>query len=513
VTAMKGTAARPSAAASMKGQVPPPDLVTEGMLPAQPGFRVQAKGRSLAHGLPAQIAYATTDAIFVLIIGVSIFWLRFAVAYPFRAQYELFASLFGRTNLSFILLHSALVVLCCASLGLYGMPRDRGFMNESKTVVKAVGVATALLMFCIFASGNRLLSRVVFTGSGAISVLTLSGWRAAERQFLLRRKAAGHGISRVLMVGAERQRSALAGWLEESPHLGYEVCGFLVADPKGDARALGSLRDLRAVALAYFVDELFIALPFDRELVKEMALDAGRLRLGLKIVPDLYDGLAWRAPLHSIGGFPVMDLHWQPIPTLGLALKRAIDIAVASLGLVLTAPIMAIAALWIRLDSPGPAIYVALRVGKKGRKFRCYKLRTMVANADAHKETLRGANERKGPFFKMEKDPRITRCGQWLRKFSIDELPQLINVWRGEMSLVGPRPHPVDDYERYTLEDLRRLDVKPGITGLWQVTARHDPSFETNMALDLEYIENWTLWLDMRILLKTLAQVFRGTGN
>jgi exopolysaccharide biosynthesis polyprenyl glycosylphosphotransferase len=317
----------------------------------------------------------------------------------------------------------------------------------------------------------------------------------------------------VLVVGAEPQRSALARWLEEKSHLGYEVCGFLVDDPKGDARALGSLRDLRAVALSYFVDELFIALPFDREMVKEMALDARRLRLGLKIVPDLYDGLAWRTPLHSIGGFPVMDLHWQPIPALGLALKRAMDIAVASLGLVLTAPIIVIAALWIRLDSPGPAIYIAPRVGKKGRKFRCYKLRTMVANADAHKETLRGANERKGPFFKLEKDPRITRCGRWLRKFSIDEFPQLINVLRGDMSLVGPRPHPVDDYDRYTLEDLRRLDVKPGITGLWQVTARRDPSFETSMALDLEYIEDWNLGLDIKILLKTVAQVLLGTGN
>jgi exopolysaccharide biosynthesis polyprenyl glycosylphosphotransferase len=460
-----------------------------------------------------QITYATTDALFVLITGVSIFWLRFGVAQPLGTRLAFFSSLFGRTQLSFILLLSALVVLCCASQGLYSKPRDWGFIAETQQVVKAVGVATALLVFCIFASGNKIVSRVVMTGSGAISVLTLSGWRAARRQVLLRRTAAGHGISRVLMVGAERQGHALARWLEENRHLGYEVCGFLVADPKGDDRALGSLCDLRAVALAHFVDELFIALPLDRELVKEMVLEARQLRLGLKIVPDLYDGLAWRAPLHTIGGFPVMDMHWQPIPTLGLALKRAVDISVASLGLVITAPIIAIAALWIRLDSSGPAIYAAPRVGRKGRKFRCYKLRTMVANADARKETLRGANERKGPFFKMEKDPRITRCGQWLRKFSIDELPQLINVWRGDMSLVGPRPHPVDDCDRYTLEDLRRLDVKPGLTGLWQVTARRDQSFETNMALDLDYIENWNLWLDMKILLKTVPEVFRGTGN
>jgi len=276
---------------------------------------------------------------------------------------------------------------------------------------------------------------------------------------------------------------------------------------------LGSFGELRAVALAHFVDELFIALPFDRELVKEMALDARRLRLGLKMVPDLYDGLAWRAPLRTIGGFPVIDLHGQPIATLGLTFKRAMDISLASLGLVLTAPIIALAALAIRLVSPGPALYAAPRVGKKGRKFRCYKLRTMVANADAHKEALRGTKERQGPFFKMENDPRITRCGQWLRKFSIDELPQLINVLLGDMCLVGPRPHPLDDYDRYRLENLRRLDVKPGLTGLWQVTARRDLSFETNMALDLEYIENWNLWLDLKILLKTIPAVLRAEGS
>jgi exopolysaccharide biosynthesis polyprenyl glycosylphosphotransferase len=494
----------------MMGEELPPDLVTEGMLPPQSVFRGQAKGRSLVHGLPAQIAYATIDVVFVFISGVSVFWLRFGVGHPLGA---LFVGSFGRTHLNFFLLHSALVVLCCMSQGLYSTPRYRGFMTETVMVGKAVGVATILLVFAIFASGNKDLSRIAITGSGAISALTLSGWRAAKRQFLLRRTAAGHGVSRVLIVGAERQGRALARWLEQNRHLGYEVCGFLADHPNRDARVLGSSLDLRAVALSHFIDELFIALPFDRELVKKMLPDVRQLRLGLKILPDLYDGLAWRAPLHMIGGFPVMDLNWQPIPTLGLALKRAMDLSVASLALGLTAPIIAIAALWIRFDSPGPAIYVAPRVGKKGRKFRCYKLRTMVANADAQKEILRGANERSGPFFKMGKDPRITRCGRWLRRFSIDELPQLINVWLGDMSLVGPRPHPVDDYHRYTLENLRRLDVKPGLTGLWQVTARRDPSFETNMALDLDYIENWNLWLDIEILLKTVAEVFRGTGN
>jgi exopolysaccharide biosynthesis polyprenyl glycosylphosphotransferase len=236
------------------------------------------------------------------------------------------------------------------------------------------------------------------------------------------------------------------------------------------------------------------------------------LRLNLNVVPDIYDGLGWRAPLRSIGGFPVIELHGQPIPALGLAVKRVIDVVVASVGLILAAPLLALAGLWIRLDSRGSVIYSALRVGRKGKKFRCYKLRTMVDDADAHKESLREANERNGPFFKMKNDPRVTPCGRWLRTYSIDELPQLVNVVRGDMSLVGPRPHPVDDYERYTLEHLRRLDVKPGITGLWQIKARRDPSFDATMTLDLDYIANWSLRMDLGILLKTIPAVLRAEG-
>jgi len=226
----------------------------------------------------------------------------------------------------------------------------------------------------------------------------------------------------------------------------------------------------------------------------------------------LYDGLGWSAPLHMLGGFPIMDLHWQPIPVVGLVIKRTLDILISSLTLITIAPFVALLAILIRTDSAGPLLYVADRVGLKGRTFRCYKLRTMVAGADLQKQQLRNENERNGPFFKMENDPRITRVGKWLRKSSLDELPQLWNVLRGDMSLVGPRPHPLDDYERYSIEHLRRLDVSPGLTGLWQVTARTDPSFETNMALDLEYIENWSLGLDLAILFKTIPAVLRAEG-
>jgi lipopolysaccharide/colanic/teichoic acid biosynthesis glycosyltransferase len=181
--------------------------------------------------------------------------------------------------------------------------------------------------------------------------------------------------------------------------------------------------------------------------------------------------------------------------------------------LVLLLPVTALLAIFIKLDSTGPVHYVALRAGHKGKPFRCYKFRTMVCDADTLKESLRKLNKRRGPFFKIANDPRITRVGRFLRRFSLDELPQLWNVLRGDMSLVGPRPHPLDDFSAYGIEHLPRLDVVPGMTGLWQVTARRNPSFQAGMDLDLEYIHGWNLGMDLKILLKTVGVVLRGGGE
>ena len=494
-----------------------PDIAL-GTRPA-PSQTQPAKSRSAnAHGGSArQAAYVAIDIALVILGGGAAFWLRFGFANPFGAGTSVLSEISLRVSAQaypgFLVLYAALVVLACMGQDLYGTAREQSAIGESLGVAKAILLATALLVLFIFTSGNKEISGLVVAWAGTVNIATLAGWRYAKRQHVLRRMARGEGLSRVLIVGTGKMGKALAAWFGENRELGFQVCGFLDAHPNGDASVLGSVHDLRRVALAQFVDQLFITLPADRELVKEVFLEARRLRLNLNVVPDLYDGLGWRAPVQSIGGFPVIELHGQPIPALGQAVKRAMDFLGASLGLVLTFPILAFAALWIRLDSPGPVFYSALRVGKKGRKFRCHKLRTMVAEAEAQKEKLRGVNERNGPFFKIENDPRITRCGHWLRKYSIDELPQLVNVLAGEMSLVGPRPHPVDDFERYSVEHLRRLDVKPGVTGLWQVTARNDPSFEATMRHDLKYIEDWSLRLDLAVLLRTIPAVFRAEGN
>jgi lipopolysaccharide/colanic/teichoic acid biosynthesis glycosyltransferase len=216
--------------------------------------------------------------------------------------------------------------------------------------------------------------------------------------------------------------------------------------------------------------------------------------------------------LKTVHHFMDLPSRGISVPRFALMSKRLIDMIASAAGLVLMSPMLALIAALIKFDSAGPALYSAPRAGKNGRTFTCYKFRTMIHNADSMKAGLRSRNERQGAFFKMSRDPRITRFGGVLRRYSLDEIPQLWNVLRGDMSLVGPRPHPLDDFSFYVPQDLRRLYVTPGITGLWQVTARRDPSFQRNIALDLEYIERWTLLMDFKILYKTIFAVVRGTG-
>jgi len=200
------------------------------------------------------------------------------------------------------------------------------------------------------------------------------------------------------------------------------------------------------------------------------------------------------------------------VPVIGMMLKRVLDVAISSLTLALLSPLLLAIAIAVRLDSPGPIFYQSERIGKKARVFHCLKFRTMVRDAERRRAEILHMNERDSVLFKISNDPRITRVGRFLRKYSLDELPQLINVLRGDMSLVGPRPPIASEVKHYELNHLRRLHVVPGITGLWQVQARQDPSFDSYISLDTAYIENWSLLLDIKILIRTITVVLSGTG-
>jgi exopolysaccharide biosynthesis polyprenyl glycosylphosphotransferase len=232
----------------------------------------------------------------------------------------------------------------------------------------------------------------------------------------------------------------------------------------------------------------------------------------LTVVLDIYESLPSR-PIEYIGQFPIIPLHWRHVPELALLLKRMFDIVFSSLALILLSPILLAIAVSIKLDSSGPIFYFSERIGRKGRVFRCTKFRTMVRDAENRRADVMHLNERDRILFKISNDPRVTRLGRFLRKYSLDELPQFFNVMRGDMSVVGPRPPIESEVREYRLKDLRRLDVTPGITGLWQVRARQDPSFDNYVSLDVAYIDNWSVWLDLKIILRTIAVVFAGTGS
>jgi exopolysaccharide biosynthesis polyprenyl glycosylphosphotransferase len=320
------------------------------------------------------------------------------------------------------------------------------------------------------------------------------------------------GMRNVLIVGAGGLGHRLASYLEKHPEMGRSVCGFLDDRRLAGKGVMGRTSDLAELARAAFVDEVILAGPHDRDLTLRVLRAAQQLRLDVKMAPDLF-GCEPMRETERIGDMPLISLHEERLPVMGLFLKRALDVAGAGGALMLLAPALAVIAILVRLDSAGPVLYAAPRAGRKGRPFCCYKFRTMVRGADGLKEKLREQNERQGPVFKIAGDPRITRVGRWLRRYSLDELPQLWNVLRGEMSLVGPRPHPLDDFSGYAIEHLPRLDVTPGMTGLWQVKARRNPSFQAGIKLDIEYIHRWSLGMDFRILLKTAAVVLRGSGE
>jgi exopolysaccharide biosynthesis polyprenyl glycosylphosphotransferase len=417
-----------------------------------------------------------------------------------------------RGHVGAVLLYGALVTLLRHADGLYEPWRESSPRSEAFVLVKTAAWAALLVGMAARLAGFAAVSLTVLVLSASVHLLLALSGRAVVRHSSARWLGKSGSVRNVLIVGAGETAFALAAYLKRNPRSGRVVKGFLDQSGTREGQILGKIEELGRIARAEFVDEVLIALPHEPELARRAVLEARRNRLDVKVVPDLFGCRLRYLALEQAGSIPLLNLHQESIPALSLALKRSLDLVVAAVCLGLLAPLLGVIALAIKLDSRGPVLYCAPRMGKKGRRFRCYKFRTMVENAEILKEELRRHNERQGPFFKMAGDPRITRVGRRLRCYSLDELPQLWNVLKGEMSLVGPRPHPLDDFARYEPEHLRRLDVTPGVTGLWQVTARKDPSFERNMALDLEYIEKWSLGLDLRILFRTVAVVTSGSG-
>jgi len=421
--------------------------------------------------------------------------------------------------LCFLCFFAFSLILISRRLNLYTPARLNNILHEQRLSMQACLTSGLLLTGTLYIVHAEDISRAIVLVTVGLVTILISLRRFVHRLLLYRSFEHGVGTRNVLIVGTGPEAAALRYYLESIRHLGYRFKGY-IEPPVSGARlvrssedVVGTLDTLFHHTRRLFVDEVFFTAHCERRVVQEVLEQARIHGVDLRMVPEMYDGLNFDSTIEFIGHFPTIPLYRSQVPEIGLALKRTLDIVFSSLVLAVLAPIFAAIAIAIKLDSPGPALYASERVGKKGRVFQCLKFRTMVNDADRRRASLRHMNERDGVLFKISNDPRVTNLGRFLRKHSLDELPQFWNVLRGDMSIVGPRPLPADDVRDSKLAYQRVLAVTPGITGLWQVQGREDPSSESFISLNVIYIENWSIWLDIQIILRTVMVVFAGTGT
>jgi exopolysaccharide biosynthesis polyprenyl glycosylphosphotransferase len=403
--------------------------------------------------------------------------------------------------------------------GLY-RPRPRGWLDALAGI--ATGTIVGMALFILLLFGLRPpapQSRLMLPYAAVLIILLVGLVRWVDQLVTRRQRLAGRGVSDTVVVGAGEVGRAVMRNIMAQPESGLRVIGFLDDDPAkqqqpiGRFEALGATTDLGRILTQRPVDEVVVALPWQcREQIMTLADTCEAAGVNLRIVPDLFQMSLNRVDLDSLNGIPLIAVREPTIRGWHFRLKRALDVAVSGLGLVLLSPILAGIALAIKLDSPGPVLFRQVRVGRDGRLFTCFKFRSMVDGAAERHDALRPYSQTTGPIFKMKDDPRLTRVGRWLRRTSADELPQLLNILRGEMSLVGPRPPMPSEVAEYEDWHRRRLEVAPGLTGLWQVSGRSELTFDEMVMLDLFYAENWSLGLDLKILLQTVPTVILGTG-
>ena len=394
-------------------------------------------------------------------------------------------------------------------------PDDRRELGLILRTVLSAGLLLCGALYIVRWDDIPRLLLLVFVITAA-SFISLS--HALVRRSPLQVDAWGMSCCNILIVGTGHLSKAIGDHLLQCRQLGYKVHGFSSLSPvlAGDGvfpdRVLAQLDDIRDLVKRRFIDEIVITEECGPHQIANLVQLARELNITLRIVSCFHRDITAEAAIEYLGIYPVKSLHCRRVRVVSDALKRIIDIFVACIMLIAAAPLMCAVAIAIKIETSGPIFYISERIGKRGRAFRCFKFRSMVQNADQLKRELTKCNERDGILFKLKNDPRVTRVGALLRKYSLDELPQLINVLRGEMSIVGPRPPIASEVEQYEIEHFRRLEVLPGLTGLWQTQARHDPSFARYIALDMKYVETWSLWLDIKIMLRTAEALLRGTG-
>lgn len=455
----------------------------------------------------------------------------FLFAY-FTKKYWLPEGLAGlpvRPNYYFLLLLA--VVILSLSYQFYGFyTQSFRFLRPLQVlaqVVKAVVAGFACYLVALYLIHQHDISRVMMFLFVGMTIASLFAVKVALARIEAFQGSRDAYQKKLLIVGSRSRAKELVTVLQQRALPEYHLLGCLETDKSRlnqkvapGVAVIGLVSDMREILLGKAVDEVIYAMPLEqvRDIRTHIAF-AEQLGVRVRILPDwqiqkiMYHPEAARIYFDDFLGLPTVALSSTPTQELQLFFKAIMDYVGASLALLLLSPLFGVIAALIKATSSGPVFFTQERCGLNGRRFRLYKFRTMVQDAEELRAGLADKNEMDGPVFKMRNDPRLVGIGRFLRKWSLDELPQLINVVRGEMSLVGPRPPIPEEVARYRAWQRRRLSMKPGLTCIWQVSGRNNIDFEHWMRLDLEYIDNWSLLLDLKILLLTMPAVLAGSGR
>lgn len=473
----------------------------------------QVRAARLQRYLP--VTMALVDAGMIYLAFVLAYWVRYTLKVGPQIQQQL--SFDAYQPVAILLLGTMLPVLLLKGAYRPRMSSDiideAGLIFSSSTIsVAAIVVVSAMLQRYEYSRGVIVYLWLLLV----VMLLVGRGLYRSAQGICYRR---GWGVRRLLVVGASDVGKMVMQRVVSRRDLGYDLVGFvdhrraaLVRD-FGRFRALGTVADIPNLIEQRLVDEIIIALPAsEHEEVWPILSLCEHHGVGLKLVPDLFEMSLSRVEVDDIAGIPLLDVQEKPTRRMARVGKRVIDLAAAVLLTVLTLPLLALLSLLIRLESPGSAVLRQERMGLSGKRFTCFKLRTMRDGAHDVAPELQALNQMDGPIFKIRDDPRCTRLGRWIRRLSLDELPQIWNVLLGDMSLVGPRPPLPREVPRYEPWQMRRLEVKPGMTGIWQVSGRSELTFDEMVMMDIYYVDNWTLSLDLRILVRTVIAVLGRHG-
>jgi exopolysaccharide biosynthesis polyprenyl glycosylphosphotransferase len=463
--------------------------------------------------------------LFDLLVMASMFVLAVAVVYLQNNSITFHEFLHMRFKVENYLLFSGFILiwhLIFSGFGFYRSRRLSATKTEIKDLLKAITLGTLIILFCAWIFKISIVTPtflIIFWVGACIATIAS---RLVLRRVLQWIRLRGRNLRHLLIVGTNERARNFARKIESKPELGYRFVGFVDDKWKGNGdlekhgwQLVSNLKNFNTYIRDNIVDEVVIALPMKSLYQEASQIFTACEEQGIIVrnLSDIFNSKLARSRTEYFEDEQLISHYTGAMRGWQVTVKRLVDIVISGALLVILSPLALLTAIAIKIDSPGPVYFVQERVGLNKRRFRLYKFRTMEDGADKLQGELEVLNEASGPVFKIMKDPRITRFGKFLRRTSIDEFPQLINVIKGDMSLVGPRPLPVRDYNGFNQDwHRRRFSVRPGITCLWQVNGRSSIPFEKWMELDMEYIDRWSLYLDFAILAKTIPAVFKGSG-